>query len=470
MGRPITGTVVMPTPKQPCFALRFSAYGKRRYITLGRPEDGWTWARAERELAAVLRDVELGIWQPPQPDPTPPPPEEDVRFLEFSAEWLDAKVLEIEENTASSYRNDLRNHLIPFFKDHLVKAIDVKEIDRYRQHKVRENAVCRAAIDAGRPLMVEIIDKRGRRYQRVKKPLSARSINMQIDLLAQILELAIEYKHLPAPNPAVGQRRRLKTTKPRPVYLDSAEHIAVMLEAAADLDRRDQLITVNDPRGRCYIRRRHNQTTGRKAAIAVLMLAGPRVAAGGALLERDLDLANGRISVGRDKTDAGMREIDMLALLREILVEHRAQKIEEGAPTGPNDPVLIAATGRARDRYNLAKVVAAVVRRAEELQAQRGGQPIPLGITPHKLRHTFASILVAIGKDPNYVMEQLGHTDPAFTLRVYTHMMRRSDTERQQLRALVQGEQWELEHDDLSLKAPGQAPPTSARQPPDERR
>jgi integrase len=39
-------------------------------------------------------------------------------------------------------------------------------------------------------------------------------------------------------------------------------------------------------------------------------------------------------------------------------------------------------------------------------------QPLPLGITPHKLRHTFASILVAIGKDPTYVMQQLGHTGP----------------------------------------------------------
>jgi integrase len=34
------------------------------------------------------------------------------------------------------------------------------------------------------------------------------------------------------------------------------------------------------------------------------------------------------------------------------------------------------------------------------LVAQRGLQPLPLGITPHKLRHTFASTLVAIGKDP----------------------------------------------------------------------
>ena len=445
-GRPATGNIVKPTDKQPSFALRFTAYGNREYLTLGRPEDGWTLLKAERELAAVLREVELGTWKPPRR--LPPQPQKDTRFLKFASDWFTLKRFEIEPTTASNYRNELTNHLLPFFAEHLIPEITFAEIDRYRQHKVRENAVCQAAIDAGHPLMVEIVDKRGRRYQRVKKPLSPRSINMQIDVLGQILELAIEYGHLSAPNPAVGKRRRLKVVKHRPVYLDSAEHIAVMLEAAGDLDERDsELVTVHDPRGRTYTQRRHNQTTGRTAAIAVLMLAGPRAAAGGALLERDLDLANGRISVERDKTDAGMREIDTLPLLREILIEHRAQKLREGLPTGPDDPVLITATGRARDRYNLADVVAAAVRRADELQAQRGGQPLPVGITPHKLRHTFASILVAIGKDPNYVMNQLGHTDAGFTLRVYSHIMQRSPQERTKLKALVEGHDWTLSTD-----------------------
>jgi hypothetical protein len=56
--------------------------------------------------------------------------------------------------------------------------------------------------------------------------------------------------------------------------------------------------------------------------------------------------------------------------------------------------------------------------------------------------HTFASTLVAIGRDPTYVMQQLGHTDPAFTLRVYAHTMRRSEEERERLKALVQGHAW----------------------------
>jgi hypothetical protein len=54
-------------------------------------------------------------------------------------------------------------------------------------------------------------------------------------------------------------------------------------------------------------------------------------------------------------------------------------------------------------------------------------------------RQPIASILVAIGKDPTYVMQELGHTDPAFTLRVYSHMTRQSDDEREELRGLLEG-------------------------------
>jgi integrase len=105
--------------------------------------------------------------------------------------------------------------------------------------------------------------------------------------------------------------------------------------------------------------------------------------------------------------------------------------------------VFVTSTGRARSRDNLRHdVVDAVVAHANRLVEERGLQPLPLGITPHKLRHTFASILVAIGKDPTYVMQQLGHTDPAFTLRVYAHAMRRSEEERERLKALVEGHDW----------------------------
>jgi integrase len=434
MARPANGHVAKPTERQPSFGVRFTAYGKRRYLTLGRPEDGWTLAMAQRELAVVLRDVDLGTWRPPQPDPAPTK-DVDPAFHEFASDWFATKRLEIERNTANSYGNDLTNHLLPFFKDHRLSEITVAEVDRYRQSKVREAAEITAAAESGTPMMLSYVDRVGRSYRRRARPLSARSINMHIDLLAQILAVAVDHGHIPS-NPAIGKCRRLKVSKPRPVHLDSAEQIAILLEAAGDLDRGENVVEVQDRRGRMWTQRPAIQTTGRRAAFAMLLLGGGRATATGAILWRDVDLANGRFEVGRDKTDAGMREVDMLPLLREIMTEHKAASEK----TGPDDPVFVTSTGTARSRHNLRQdVVEPVVTRANRLVEERGLQPLPLGITPHKLRHTFASILVAIGNDPTYVMQQLGHTDPAFTLRVYSHMMRRSDEEREGLKALLEG-------------------------------
>jgi integrase len=65
--------------------------------------------------------------------------------------------------------------------------------------------------------------------------------------------------------------------------------------------------------------------------------------------------------------------------------------------------------------------------------------PLPEGLTLHALRRTCASVLVALGKDPRYVMGQLGHTDPTVTLGIYAQAMTSSDDDRERLRLLVEG-------------------------------
>jgi hypothetical protein len=252
MPRKAQGYVLKPGAGRRSFGLRFWAHGNRETIKLGKPEDGWTVEMADRELAIVLRDVDLGIWRRSQPDPAPAT-DADPTFHEFASTWFDSKRLEIEKNTANSYGNDLTNHLLPFFKDHRLSQITIAEVDRYRQHKVREAAEIEAAAEKGKPRMVEIVDRLGRRYTRPERPLSPRSINMHLFLLAQILDVAVDHGHLPS-NPARGKRRRLKVSKPRPVHLDSAEHIAVVLEAAAQLDAGERPVLVEDLRGRSYRR------------------------------------------------------------------------------------------------------------------------------------------------------------------------------------------------------------------------
>jgi integrase len=44
---------------------------------------------------------------------------------------------------------------------------------------------------------------------------------------------------------------------------------------------------------------------------------------------------------------------------------------------------------------------------------------LPAGLTPHCLRHTCASLLVAGGADPVAVQRHLGHRDVTTTMNVY---------------------------------------------------
>jgi integrase len=44
-------------------------------------------------------------------------------------------------------------------------------------------------------------------------------------------------------------------------------------------------------------------------------------------------------------------------------------------------------------------------------------------VTFHTFRHTCASLLFEAGRDVKQVSAWLGHTDPAFTLRTYVHLM-----------------------------------------------
>jgi integrase len=46
----------------------------------------------------------------------------------------------------------------------------------------------------------------------------------------------------------------------------------------------------------------------------------------------------------------------------------------------------------------------------------------------HALRHFYASAPLDAGESIKALAEYLGHSDPAFTLRVYTHLMPASGT------------------------------------------
>lgn len=398
------------------YALRFKAYGERQYVTLGYARDGWDPDRAEEELQNILADVRRGLWVPPQKR-TKSSGEESERgevplFGPFARDLVEAREGQVAEKTTKRERWAL-GHLMPYFGDWAVNEIDVEAVDDYRLFKVKESEARAHAIERGRP------QRNG--HGQLMRPLSAGSINKTIGFLQWALSVALEYKRFGlTENPAAGKRRRLPERAAPPVHLNSPAQIEALLEASAGMDR--------DPRFGC---------AEREAILATLILAGPRAHELCNLLWRDVDLANGRLFIGRSKTQAGLREITMLPILRDVLAAHKAGAFR----SGPDDLVFPTATGGRRDPDNLrARVLAPTLERADELLERRGLVPLPKGLTTHKLRHTFASVLIACGEDPVSVMRQIGHADPSFTLRVYAHMMNRDPAERERLKALVRGE------------------------------
>ena len=183
--------------RRPTFALRFRAYGVRRCLTLGTTADGWSRPRAERELANILADVDRGIWVPTAPSAVAGPV--DPGFHEFASEWIAARAGELRATTIADYTWQLSAHLLPFFHRHRLSQITVAEVDRYREHKVREGV------------------------------LSAESINKTITRLGQVLAVAEERELIARRPVCVNTRnRKLKTAR-------NARSIRVM--ANADLRR-----------------------------------------------------------------------------------------------------------------------------------------------------------------------------------------------------------------------------------------
>ncbi len=322
------------------FALRFRAYGRRHYLTLGSAAEGWSRAKAEEELANVLADVRRGIWQPHEPEQRSAPPPEPT-FHEVASEWLYGLESEgLSENTLKDYTWQLCKHLLPFFAEHRLSEITIAEVDRYRQAKVREGK------------------------------LSATSINSTLTRLAQVLEVAVE-RELIGRNPAKGKRRRLRQRKPERTFLDRAEQIVALLGAAGELDAEARV---------------DRRATPRRAVLATFTLAGLRIGEALALRWRDVDLGAHRLRVVDAKTDAGVRQVDLLPALRAELAAHRAKTRFDG----PDDFVFPTESGAESERNNVRRrVLFHSVDRANANLLAAGRSPLPEGLTPHSLRRTF---------------------------------------------------------------------------------
>jgi integrase len=161
-------------------------------------------------------------------------------------------------------------------------------------------------------------------------------------------------------------------------------------------------------------------------ALATLFYTGLRRGELLGLCWEDVDFERGRIHVRRaivksqvttPKSGKG-RHVAMApplaSLLMDVLAARRRESIALGRPEIP-PWVFPSETGGPLDQDNFDRSWRRVRRRAQG----EGVRPLRL----HCTRHTWASLALASGKSVRWVADQLGHADPALTLRAYAHVI-----------------------------------------------
>jgi integrase len=402
-GRKPTGSVVeKPTRRGTVYAIRFRAYGSREYETLGHERDGWTRELAEEELEQRLAAVTLGQYVPQRREAAVEEPEDEPTFREFAWRWIEDAEDELADGTADVYRWHVRM-LVDRLGELPLSEITFARVDEYKRAMLREQNAIAEARDRGEDIP--------------HRPLAKETINKTLVRLGQILAAAKRHGYV-TDNPAREEGVKLKTRTPQRSYLDSAHQIAALLEAAGELDRE-------------AARYRH---VGRHALIATLVFAGLRLGEALSLRWQDVDLAGGWLRVkeeGDAKTEAGTRRVKIRPVLRDILLERKAT-----AHGRPGSLVFPTENGKPHSQSNVRR---RIVAKAADRASEKLDTPLPK-LTPQSLRRTFMSVLYALGEPPTVVMQEVGHTDPKLSLRVYAQAMRRDPEEKERLRALVEGE------------------------------
>jgi len=110
----------------------------------------------------------------------------------------------------------------------------------------------------------------------------------------------------------------------------------------------------------------------------------------------------------------------LAADLFDLGAQQRVDAMRKGWPEVPQW-VLCSEVGTPWDERNLERAWARVRRRAQKM----GVRPLKL----HTARHTFATLALEAGRSLRWVAEQLGHSDPALTLRVYAHALRSTEAD-----------------------------------------
>jgi integrase len=292
-------------------------------------------------------------------------------FAEVADDWLAAQrrlveVGEMAPRTFDGYELSLRRHVRPWFGQRQIRTVTPNDLVAWYAHQRETGA-------------------------------AAWSIKGRWNALRGVLNHAARHELIQSnPADALTSRERPKPGPSRARFL-TEEEMGALLDGA---------------QGRDHV------------LLAVLLFSGLRISEALGLVWSEVDLRSGHLRIRhqlsrkgkrvRLKTAGAKRDVVVMESLAQVLRKHRLA----AAHSRPTDPLFATASGKAVSARNASRALSRVTTKAHII-----------GVTPHTFRHTYASLLIAQGNDPVFVADQLGHSNPAITLRVYAHLFRAAKQE-----------------------------------------
>ena len=303
---------------------------------------------------------------------------EHMTFIEYLDVWLEGlPQTDMKARTISDYRNETRRYIKPHLGDVKLTKLTPLNLERLYRTLMAEGG------RNGRPLSPKTVLRVHRMIRKAIGVAERKGIlQRNVARLADKPSIAQLDTERPAWNP--DELR---------IFLAAAEGdelFALYRLAALTGMRRGEL---------CGLRWEDVDFTGQTVRV-----------------RKALAMINGTPSVATPKSRRSRRVIDIDDRTTQILQEHRERQLEAaefvGAGWYETGYVFTTVIGTPQHPDNVSKRFVALVRSVEVKY-----------LTLHGLRHTHATHLLSMGKNPRMVSERLGHADVAFTLQVYGHVL-----------------------------------------------
>lgn len=358
------------TGKAVAYVLKYrTAEGRQRWFTIGRHGAPWTPETAREEAKRLLGDVA---------HKTDPAAEKiATRKAATVAELCDQYMADAEAGrlltrrkaskkprTLEGDRGRIERHIKPLLGSVAVAAVTREDVERF-MHGVAEGKT------AGR---TKTARKRGLARVRGGKGTASRTVG----LLGSIFTYAVRHR-MRADNPVHGVMRFADGRRERRLSDDEYRTLGRALEKAQD----------------------EQVWPAATAAARFLALTGWRSGEALGLRWSEVDLARRTATLGDTKTGRSVRPLS-----------HAACDVLRSLTRLGDDALVFPATRGEGRMAGFPKLWARI--------AKPGG--VPADVTPHVLRHSFASHLLARGADLRSLQLLLGHADIA-TTQIYTHVL-----------------------------------------------